>query len=455
VKQYLDKHKDQYKDLVWLTLRKDVENFIKLCPCCQLNRTQRFQIDTKQYTTSKFGVFKNLSIDAIYVPESRNHEKYILVIVDSCSRYVTLYPMRDLTAESATNILMNHMHRFGIPNEICTDNSTQFKSIFEEMLSILSIHDYKIQPYSHQENSIVERSNKEILRHLRNLIFNSKVIANWPDFVSQVEQIINSHVSKATGVAPVEMVFAGQVDLNAGRLFPSQPHPGEIPMSEYMKKLILQQESLIRLAAENQNATDMFHIARKVVTSNTEFPINSFVTAAYENDEHRPPTKLHPRRRGPFKILKKISREEGDVYTCLDLVTHKEHNFHVKLLHPFQYDVLRTNVEEVANTEKQYFTVESVVSHRWNNPELALTSKGRLAKNLELEIKWLGYDKPEWNRYNEASIKKVKEVIDYLDQNNLSYLTPIQYRNPRIERNTQLNVRKRKRSNSRRKSYDL
>ena len=429
VKEYLEKNKDKYEDLVWLTIRKDIDNFIKKCPCCQLNRTQRFQIDTKQYTTSKFGLLKNLSIDAIYVPESRSHEKYILVIVDACSRYVQLIPMRDLSAESAANALMRHMHKFGIPNEVCTDNSTQFKAIFEEMLSILSIHDYKIQPYSHQENSIVERANKEVLRHLRNFIFNSKVIANWPDFLPQVEQIMNSHVHKSTGVAPVEMVFAGQVDLNAGRLFPIKPHPDQIPMSEYMTKLIEQQELLTTIAAKNQNDTDMFHIAKKSINSNTEFPVNSFVTAAYENDDHRPPTKLHNRRRGPFQVMNKITREEGDVYICRDLVTHKEHSFHVKLLHPFEYDVIRTRIEEVATVERQYFTVETVVGHRWKDPQLALTHKGRNPNNLELQIKWTGYDKPEWNRYNEPSIKKVQEVINYLEHHDLSYLTPPAYRN--------------------------
>ena len=69
-------------------------------------------------------------------------------------------------------------------------------------------------------------------------------------------------------------------------------------------------------------------------------------------------------------------------------MTNKEYSFHVKLLHPFQYDVTRTNIEEVATTEKQYFTVERVVSHRWKNPQLATTAKGQTASNLELEIKW-------------------------------------------------------------------
>jgi hypothetical protein len=97
------------------------------------------------------------------------------------------------------------------------------------------------------------------------------------------------------------------------------------------------------------------------------------------------------------------------------------------MLHPFYYDVLRTSIEEVATVEKQYFTVEKVISHKWINPELAITNKGRNANNLLLEIKWVGYDKPEWNRYNEPSIKKVQEVINYLTQNGLNHLIPIQF----------------------------
>ena len=204
---------------------------------------------------------------------------------------------------------MQHMTQFGIPNEICTDNSTQFQAVFQEMLEILSIKDYKIQPYSHQENSIVERANKEVLRHLRNFIFDHKVIADWPEFLPQVEQIMNGHVSKSTGVAPVDMVFAGQVNLNQGKLFPQPSYNQVEPMSEYMTRIIDRQNCLLQIAARNQNDTDMFHLAKNSGESRTEFPINSFVTVAYENDEYKPPTKLHNRRRGPYRILSKMTQD--------------------------------------------------------------------------------------------------------------------------------------------------
>jgi hypothetical protein len=239
---------------------------------------------------------------------------------------------------------------------------------------------------------------------------------------------MNSHVSKSTGVAPVDMVFAGQIDLNQGKLFPNAKEYSQEPVSEYMTRLLKQQSHILEIATKHQEDTDMFRVAKNKETSVTEFPINSFVTAAWENDEHRPPTKLHNIRRGPFRVLNKVTRKEGDVYTVLDMVTNKELTFHVKLLHPFQYDPDRMDIEEIATTEKQFFTVERVLAHRWKNEELAKTRKGQTPDNIELHIKWAGYVIPEWNRYNDASIKKVQEVINYLELNNLNHLIPRHFR---------------------------
>ena len=111
---------------------------------------------------------------------------------------------------------------------------------------------------------------------------------------------------------------------------------------------------------------------------------------------------------------------------------------------------MRTNIEEVATTERQYFTVEKVVSHRWKDPQLATTIKGQNAKNLELEIKWLGYEIPEWNRYDEPSIKKVREVITYLESNALKHLVPQNLRTPTGKRGRTENLKTRGRYKRRR-----
>ena len=75
--------------------------------------------------------------------------------------------------------MIEYMCVYGIPNRIQSDNSTQFRREFEEMVEILRVEKYKIQPYSHEENGMVERANKEIRRHLRVLTYENRTRSEW------------------------------------------------------------------------------------------------------------------------------------------------------------------------------------------------------------------------------------------------------------------------------------
>jgi hypothetical protein len=107
-----------------------------------------------------------------------------------------------------------------------------------------------------------------------------------------VERIINSHIHKSTGIAPVEMVFAGQVNLNEGRLFPHRESPPELPLSEYMQQWTEYQKILLDITEKNQKQTDMFHYSKDKTGLITTFANTSLVSVAYENDDHEPPTNF-------------------------------------------------------------------------------------------------------------------------------------------------------------------
>ena len=49
--------------------------------------------------------------------------------------------------------------------------------------------------YSKQENGIVERSNKEILRHLKAIIYERDILTRWSRYLPMVQRIINSTIS--------------------------------------------------------------------------------------------------------------------------------------------------------------------------------------------------------------------------------------------------------------------
>jgi hypothetical protein len=219
---YLSKNPEIVRGLNWNNKRQDIKTFIQKCPCCQKMNQRKLESYTNKYSTSTFGIFENLSIDVLHLPKTYKGNKYLLVIIDSFTRFTKLYPIQNLTAKAAVDCLIEYMRcTFITPNFICTDNASQFDDIFQETLNLLNIQNYKIQPYSHEENSIVERSIKEVQRHLRNIVYEEKIKNEWDTVHFLVERILNAKVSLSTGVAPADLVLAGQVDLNGGDIIPT------------------------------------------------------------------------------------------------------------------------------------------------------------------------------------------------------------------------------------------
>ena len=99
-------------------------------------------IHTYKYATIKQGVFENLTMHTIVnLPMTANGNEHLLVIVDIFSRYMQLIPLKNLTAQAATEALSKWMNTFGKPFSILTDNSTQFEAIYRQVLEHLGIED--------------------------------------------------------------------------------------------------------------------------------------------------------------------------------------------------------------------------------------------------------------------------------------------------------------------------
>ena len=257
-------------------------------------------------------------MDAIVgLPRTAGGNEHLLVVVDTFSRYIQLFPLPDLTALSATKALSKWMNTFGKPFSILTDNASQFQAVFEETLAHLGIDDRKIHPYSHEENAIVERTNKEVERHLRNIMFHEKVYTQWDDFCPAVERLKNNEVCSSTGVTPVELVFGRSVNLDQGILYPNYPVSTDVePMSQYIATQQRIQTIALQVAYETQDATDAKHLAKGKSQKKTEFHIGDYVLVAYENDEHKPPSKLHPVLRGPCRVVNHVVRPEATFTLC-------------------------------------------------------------------------------------------------------------------------------------------
>ena len=110
------------------------------------------------------------------------------------SRWVELFPTKTTTAAETASAILNHIGRFGTPEVIHTDQGPAFHNdLITELTRLCGIEHSFATAYSSEENGIVERANQEVLRHLRALLFDSRVHDKWSfEQLPFVQRIMNT-----------------------------------------------------------------------------------------------------------------------------------------------------------------------------------------------------------------------------------------------------------------------
>jgi hypothetical protein len=392
-------------------MREHIKQFVKRCPICQKLDQRSVNINAAPFTMASREPMKSLSVDSIGPLTADEYgNKHILVIIDDFTRFVELYAIRDVTALNAAKVLLSHLGRYGAPQNLRSDRGTQFvNEIITELLRLVGTDHVLTMADSKEENSIVERANKEVMRHLRAIVLDQKVQTEWSTYLPLVQRIMNASTHSSTGLSPAQVLFGNAVTLDTGIFLPhkkgynSEPEQ-ELPLSEWAQKMQAKQAELIEIARKNQVANDQHHIIQNLPEHITEFPINSYVLVKYRD---RPPTKFHSTWRGPMRVVNFTKSQ----YTLQDLVTDKLKNFHVTQLKAFTYDEMDTDPVDIARAEQNEFLVESVLAHRHDG------SKKRT--NYEFLIKWDGYDDASntWEPWE--FVRDNEKLIVYLYNNQL------------------------------------
>ena len=74
-----------------------------------------------------------------------------------------------------------------------TDYGTQFMNkTLEGFATMSGIRHHSRIPYSKEKNGIVERANKEVNRHIPNIMSDKECVANWPQMLGMTGKLLNS-----------------------------------------------------------------------------------------------------------------------------------------------------------------------------------------------------------------------------------------------------------------------
>jgi transposase InsO family protein len=394
--------------LSWPTMRADVKQYIRECPCCQKMSQIKTPINVLKFTTSTYRPMEALNMDFIGPFPDKG---YVLVIIDTFSRWVELYATKDATAKAACTCLIEHFGRFGCPSYIRSDNGPQFvNDLIRLFLEATGTPHNRTLAYSSEENAIVERSNKEVNRHIRAFIFQRGTIENYQQVLPFVQRILNSEINSKLNASPATIMFGNAVNLDRGILLPDDEQPPTQSLSKATSKMLHMQFLAIKAAKKSLEQADSEHKA-STPTELTEFASNSYVIAMQRS---APETRLHTLWRGPFRVLSNT----GSQYSLLDLITGKEKLYHVTQLKAFHFNPLKTDPVDVARKDYLEFFIESIIQLDGSFDKLA---------TLRFKIKWLGYDETHntWEPWK--NLRKTTALHQFLIAKQLRHRIPKEF----------------------------
>ncbi|KAI5609477.1 hypothetical protein C0J50_9479 [Silurus asotus] len=113
---------------VWPALYTDVQKYCATCPTCQQTSAVRRRDRATLQPLPVISVpLQRIAMDIVGpLEKSSTGYQYILVISDYATRYPEAFPLRSITTPKIINALIQLFSCVGIPEEILTDQGTNF-----------------------------------------------------------------------------------------------------------------------------------------------------------------------------------------------------------------------------------------------------------------------------------------------------------------------------------------
>ena len=144
------------------------------------------------------------------LPRSEKGNRYVLVVCDYATRYPEAVPMRQIDAASVADELIKIFSRVGVPQEILTDQGSNFTSqLLAELYRMLHVKPIRTTPYHPQTDGLVERFNQTLKLMLRKTT--AKEGKDWDRLLPFLLFAYREVPQASTGFSPFELLYGHQV----------------------------------------------------------------------------------------------------------------------------------------------------------------------------------------------------------------------------------------------------
>lgn len=148
----------------WKGMNHDITQWAKTCLQCQRAKVNRHTFSCLQNFESA-DRFEHIHVDIVGpLPTSPDGFRYIVTIIDRCTRWPEAIPVCDITADTVARVIFKEwICRYGCPIKLTSDQGRQFEStLFSELMKLLGIRRIRTTAYHPQSNGAVERWHRSL-----------------------------------------------------------------------------------------------------------------------------------------------------------------------------------------------------------------------------------------------------------------------------------------------------
>ena len=146
-------------------METDNVDFVKSYHDCQTHANLNHEPPSELYNMTSPWPFSVWGINVIrrIAPKALNGHEYILVAIDYFTKWVEAASYFELKAKHVAWFIENNIIcRYGVPQEIISDNGSHFEGEVRKITKLYNTEHHKFAPYRPQTNGAIEAANKNV-----------------------------------------------------------------------------------------------------------------------------------------------------------------------------------------------------------------------------------------------------------------------------------------------------
>ena len=303
-------------EFFWPGITSEVTRYCRSCGICQRTipkgRVSKAPLQKMPVIDEPF---RRIAIDIIgpIVPASEKGNRFVLTVVDYATRYPEAIALPSIEAERVAESLLQIYSRVGIPQEILTDQGSNFMSeVLKEVSRLLSIRHLTSDAYHPQCRKLIENFSGNLKRMVEQLC--TEKPKDWERYLNSLLFAYREVPNENLQYSPFELLYGRSVrgPMSILReLWTKENTEDEIKSTyQYVVDLRSRIEETCKLVQGNIGTTQRTvkrHFDKKARMRRLEVGDQALILLPTDNN------KLVMQWKGPYKIVDKIGATDYKV----------------------------------------------------------------------------------------------------------------------------------------------